>query len=340
MVKQVSIVVPLRNDERYISKCLDSIKDQTYPQDKLEIIVVDGKSEDNSADIVRRYAQSRPIKLLENPRKITPVARNIGVREATGEYVAIIDSHNFVEPDYIEKGVGILESRSDIDCVGGRRTNIGSGYIGGAIAAVLGSPFGVGDSKHRTGNSEQLVDTVALPIYRRAVFTKVGLFDERLVRNQDNDFNFRLRGQGGGILLAPQMVAYYFVPNNLTGFCRQAFKYGFWNIRMVRIVGGGLSARHFAPLAFVLALIAAAFLFLFGDYRLLLLLGLAYFTPAIFFGVIAGQKSGRRFIPALPLLFLLLHLTYGVGSLYSVIETFIRRKRDLVDQTEQAALRG
>jgi len=320
----VSIVVPLRNEELFISLCLQALVAQDYPADKLEIIVVDGASEDKSAAIVEEFAARHSnIMLLLNGRKITPVARNIGIGNAGGEYIAIIDSHSRIDPGYIRETTAIMRNHPEIDCVGGAMKTIGLGFWGQAAAAALASPFGVGDSKFRTSDREALVDTVAFPVYRRSVFDKIGTFDERLARNQDNDFNFRLRRDDGKILLTPKVNSYYYAPPTLYKFCRQAWRNGFWNLRLTRLVGQGLSLRHFVPLAFVIALLVSLGGWIFaGEGRPFVALAIVYGAAAVLASLAGGEKNGWRYVPVLPILFLLLHLSYGLGSAAGLVEIF------------------
>lgn len=318
----ISIVVPLRNDEAYIYKCLESLVSQTWNANEPEILVVDGQSRDKSLEIVQTFAgKHRNVIVINNPRKITPVARNIGVSRAGGDYVAIIDSHSYVDPDYLEKIVAILETRPDLACVGGAMKTLGANFLGKATALVLSSPFGVGNSKFRTSDKEQLVDTTAFCVYRRSVFDSIGLFDERLARNQDNDFNYRLRRQGGNILLTPATRSYYFAPDSLRKFCRQAFRNGLWNIRMAFLVGEGLAPRHFVPLFFLLAYLGAAFGWLFGEPAALLVISTIYLITAFSFSLRSTGLRRLYFLPLLPPLFFILHSAYGFGLLAGLAES-------------------
>ncbi|MDP1808299.1 MAG: glycosyltransferase family 2 protein [Actinomycetota bacterium] len=321
----VSVIVPLRNDKLYIHQCLESLAKQTYPAEKLKIIIVDGISDDGSVAIAKDFIDNyRNFSLAQNAARIVPAARNIGLSLATGQYIGMVDSHSYLDADYIERAVGLLRDREEIDCVGGTMKTIGAGYLAGAISSVLCSPFGVGNSSFRISNRELLVDTVPFAVYRRAVFEKIGQFDERLVRNEDNDFHWRLRRQGGKILLTPKINSYYYAPNTLRKFCRQAFRNGLWNIRMVRLVGRRrLAWRHLAPLTLVSALAVAAILAFFGRPELLLAIGLAYLAAALTGIVGARRNGGWRFFPILPMLFLLMHLSYGIGSATGLIEALI-----------------
>ena len=189
---KVSIIIPCRNEEKYIGKCLESIIKQAYPKDKIEILIIDGMSEDNTRGIIERYIKKyQYIKLINNSKRIVPTALNIGIKRAMGDIIIRIDVHSSYPCDYIEKIVLWIE-KSKADNVGGILI-VKPGaetVIAKAIASVLSHPFGVGNALFRIGiKNPQYVDTVPLGAYKRTVFDKIGLFDEDLVRNQDDEFN-------------------------------------------------------------------------------------------------------------------------------------------------------
>lgn len=319
----VSLIVPLKNDDKFIEQCLESLIAQGYPAEKLEIIVVDGKSKDGSLKMVEEFNRLHGrIRLLENPRVITAAGANIGLKQARGAVLGVISSHSTLDREYVATMVKLLNERPDVMCAGGSMKTIGSGYLGQAIAIVLSSSFGVGGSKFRTSNRAQLVDTLAFGLYPRSVFETIGLFDERLVRNEDNQFHWRLRKTGAKLMLVPDAHSYYHAPGTIRKFTRQAYNNGLWNIRLLRLVGAGLSGRHLVPFFFVATLIIAIGLSLYGQTELLAALALAYFAGSAIASLAAGVKRGWRFIAVLPILFLLMHLSYGIGSLVGLIEAF------------------
>mgnify|MGYP000088295252 CR=1 FL=1 len=318
----VSVIIPTRQERDTIEKCLDSILANSYPLDKLEIIVVDGMSSDGTREIVKRYAAQYPmIRLLDNPRLITPVALNIGVKAAQGDIIVRVDAHSYVDKDFLAQSIKALSEHPEADCVGGVVYSVGRGLIGEAIAAVLGSPFGVGNARFRIGKHEGFVDTVAYGAYRKDVFKKYGLFDERLVRNQDIEFNSRLRKHGGRIYLTPAIKAYYCSPSSLLAFCRKNFSNGLWNIYTTKVARGSLSLRHFVPLGFVLGLLASGGLAFFNDIGRILLgfIGGSYLLGALLASISVGIRKGLKFVSILPLVFFTLHFSYGLGSLWGIL---------------------
>ena len=208
-VRTVSIICPLFNEEKFIERCILSILEQDYPQDKLEVLLIDGRSTDHTADIVRRYTEKYPfIKLLDNPERVVPYALNKGLEAATGEVIMRIDGHCTYPTNYISELVRYLYEL-DADNVGGvwNTQPANDTAVCHAIALASSHPFGVGGSMHKIGASKIMeTDTVPFGCYKREVFEKTGLFDTDLVRNQDDEFNGRLQNLGGKIFLIPQVI--------------------------------------------------------------------------------------------------------------------------------------
>src|SRR5260370_34587788 len=184
---RVSVIVPIRNEERYIGTCLQSLLEQTYPKTLYEILVVDGRSSDQSKKIVEEFARTNEIvRCLDNPEAIAPAAMNIGIRSAAGEIIIRADGHNFYPKDYVANCVKYL-AETGADNVGGPWRTVPSDSSFGAkvVVAILTNPFGVGGSRFRTRMFEGFVETVPFGAFRRELFDRVGLFDEKLVRNKD-----------------------------------------------------------------------------------------------------------------------------------------------------------
>jgi len=313
MTTMVSVILPIRNEEKYIARCLDSIVGQDYSKDNLEILVVDGMSDDKTRSIIEGYAMAHPfIRMLDNPRKITPCALNIGIKNARGNIIIRMDGHATYSVDYIQKCVEFL-NKTGSDSVGGPMRAVGTDYISNAIALVYNSPFGLGGGKFHDEKWEGEVDTTYLGCWPRRVFDKVGLFDERLVRNQDIEFNSRIRKSSGKIFLTPEIKSYYYCRPDLVSLWDQNFKNGIWGIKTLKITPGSLSLRHFVPVLFVLGLIMGWVVtpIWFAIIRSYMLCN-AYFSLRI------GMKSEFKYIFIIPVVFLILHLSYGLGSLVGV----------------------
>jgi len=305
----VSVIIPCRNEEKYIGKCLDTILEQDYPKKKIEVLIIDGRSEDNTKEIIKNYSEKFPfIKLLENPKKFTNFAFNIGIKESKGEIIMIMGAHAGYKKDYISKCIKYLKEY-DADNVGGIMKTLPSKdtIFAKAIALCLSHPFGAGGSWFRTGSKEiRLVDTVFGGCYKKEVFAKVGLFNENLLRSQDMEFNLRLKEAGGKILLVPDIVAYYYPKPKLKDFFWHNFEDGVWAVLPFKFIKRPLKLRHYIPLVFVLSLPLSIW-----PYILLSL----YFSFRI-----AIRKENFRYLFIMPIVFAARHIAYGVGSIWGLIK--------------------
>jgi len=320
----VTVVVPMRNEEAYIAKCLRSIVEQDYPQDSLEILVVDGLSDDRSREIVEELRGQYPfIRLLDNPRRIVPTAMNIGIKEAGGEVIVRVDGHCRLVPDYISQCVRYLEE-TGVACVGGAIESIGQTPMARAISLAMSLPFGVGDAyfRHAQKQKERYVDTLAFGAYRREVFNRIGLFDEELMRNQDYELNYRLRKAGGKILLTPAIKSYYYTRSSLGKLWSQYFHYGFWKVQMLRKHPRSVNVRQLVPPLFVLALLLSGALSAISSLAtwVFALVVASYLSLSLSFSFSIAAHRGWRYLPILPIIFACLHLSWGLGFLYSLAQ--------------------
>jgi len=251
----VSIIIPMMNEEKYISQCLQSIVKQKYPKELMEVLVIDGMSEDSSRRIVMEFSKRYPyIVLLDNVKRKTTFALNKGISESKGDIIIRVDAHCYLEPDYIIQCIEALR-RSKADNVGGLMRPIGINFIGRAIALAMSSPFGVGGGKFHYKENEMFTDTVYLGAYKREVFDKIGMYDEELHYSEDDELNYRLLKGGGKIFLTPKIRSYYYCRSSIPSFWRQYYNYGYGKVRTLRKHRGLASWRHFVPPAFVLSLI-------------------------------------------------------------------------------------
>jgi succinoglycan biosynthesis protein ExoA len=323
----VSVVIPMRNEAGSIGTLLDGVLGQDYPADRLEILVVDGDSSDDSAAVVARYAARDPrVRLLHNPRRIVPTALNIAIRAARGDVICRIDGHTRIAPDYVRVGVDTLQ-RTGADNVGGPMHAVGGGWFGDAVAAATSSRFGIGSYFH-FGTAEREVDTVYLGMWPRDVFERVGLFDEELVRNQDDEFNYRLRKAGGRIVLTPAMRSWYQNRQSVAGLVRQYYQYGQWKVRVLQKHPRQMSWRHFVPPLFVAGLGALTALGAVASTAAhgAEILFAAYVAAVLCAAVRARTSGGVRGRLATALAFACLHLAWGAGFLHGLI-TFADRWR-------------
>lgn len=330
-VRLVSVIIPCRNEEKYIGQCVDSIIANDYPHAKLEILVVDGMSEDGTRSIVERYVQQYAfVRLVDNPKRIIPFAMNIGIRNAKGIIIMKIDAHSSYEKDYISECVRYLYEY-DADNVGGiwKMVPRNNTLLGKSIVLALASPFGAGDAYYKTGSkTPRWVDTVPFGCYRKEVFDRIGLYDENIARSEDVAINSRLRRAGGRILLVPEIVIYYYARSTFKDFCQHSFDNGFWVTYPLKFGRLLFSLRHLVPLAFVLGLIVLLLLSVFSSILLwLLLLALSlYLVASICFSVkLAVIEKDLRYVCILPIVFAVFHIVYGLGSLYGLLKLLIPR---------------
>lgn len=317
----VSLVVPMYNEGEFIAQCLDAIVGQDYPADCLELLIVDGMSTDNSAAVVEAYmAQHRNIRMLQNPRRIAATAFNIGIREAQGDLIGIVSAHSALAPDYVSQCVYYLK-QTGAEHVGGLMTAVGVGRVAEAIAESTNSPFGVGGSRFHYDKRAQYVESVYMGIYRREVFERVGLFDEELVRNQDDEFNYRLHKAGGRHFQTPAIRSVYYNRATYKSLWRQYLQYGFWKPRVLQKVPGSVRWRHLIPPLFALALVGGAVLAPFSTIARIVWLAIIslYIVVMSIGGGRAARKLGSWAFPLSLAAFSVMHLAYGFGFLGGLI---------------------
>lgn len=324
MYKFISIIIPIRNEEKYIKGCIDSILLQDYPKEHMEIIFVDGMSTDKTRDILNDYMGIYDfIKLYDNPNKIVPYAMNIGIEKSTGEYIIRLDAHSEYAIDYISKCVEKLQT-VDADVVGGLATTKGRGLIGSAIAKLLSSLFGVGNAKFRINAKSGYVDTVPFGAFKKEVFEKFGTYDTRLVRNQDNEMSYRVRKNGGKIYLSDEITFTYYCRDNIKDLMKMGYQNGKWNIITSKLVPGSMSLRHFIPLLFLISLLVGIPL-MFTSFKIIKILFvfelLAYGILNIFYSFKQSRLNIVHFILLL-ILHPLFHISYGFGSVIGILSLY------------------
>jgi glycosyltransferase involved in cell wall biosynthesis len=325
MMPKISILIPVLNEERYIEACLKSILDSDYDRQKMEILVIDGMSSDRTREIVGAFARKHAsVRMIDNPRKIVPVAMNIGIRQASGEYIVRLDAHAAYPRDYFSKLIA-WHQRLDADNVGAViRTEVKHPTPkSNAIAKVLSSKFGVGNSDFRVGvDRPKEVDTVPFGCYRKEVFEQYGYYDERLVRNQDIELNKRILSHGGKIYLVPDVECTYYARENFTDLAKNNFANGKWNILTAYYTKTlhSLSLRHFVPFIFVLSLILPTVgAFLYPKLLFIPLISLISYMALVII-ISLKLKDSMTNIFDLAAAFMVLHLSYGIGSLAGLIE--------------------
>lgn len=333
----VSVILPIRNEAAFIEESLGSVIAQDYPPDRMEVLVVDGMSDDATREIVQRVidqrrdvngSQSLSIKsqnklsigILENPRRIVPTGLNSAIAQARGDIIVRVDGHTVIAPNYVSQTVAALQ-RTEADVVGGLMTAVGQGLVGETIALVHRLRFGLGGGLFHRATKETDADTVFMGSFRRQVFNRVGLFNEELVRNQDIELNTRVRLSGGRVVLSPLIRSTYSCSDSFRALWRKNYANGLWLCKTVTVTPGALSLRHFTPLLFVVSLLLSliAVVWLRPGWVLLALVAGSYLIALSTASIVAAARYGWRYLLSLPLVFLTLHISYGIGSLVGAL---------------------
>ena len=312
----VSVVMPVRNEAGFIARSIGCVLAQDYPVERLEIIVADGRSTDATREIVAALqAENQCLRLIDNPGGIAPTGLNAAIAEAKGEIIVRVDGHCEIAPDYVRNCVRHLLD-DDVEGVGGPIETVSETPVAAAIAAAMSSPFGVGNSAFRTVKDKtMLTDTVAFPAYTRAIIERAGRYDEEMVRNQDDEYNYRLRKLGARILLAADVRARYYSRSSLRSLFRQYYQYGYWKVRVLQKHPRQMRWRQFAPPLFVAALLLG---WLVSGWFWLALCGV-YLTANLAATIYVARQSDWRYVRWLPLVFLCLHVSYGLGFLVGLV---------------------
>jgi len=345
----VSVIIPCRNEEKYIEKCLDSLLAQDYPRDNLEFLIVDGASEDKTKEIIKMYVNKYPfIQLIDNLKKFTSFGLNIGIKKAKGEIIIRADAHTEYPENYISKCVEELLKYSEEEKVGNvggivglpemvgfeeikkrfETSNPGKKYninIAKAIAICLSHPFGAA-SQFRLGTKEpRFVDTVFGGCYKKEVFKEIGFFNEHLIRSQDLEFNLRLKRAGWKILLIPDIIFKYYPKSSFWDFFKHNIDDGIWAIYPIKFIKQPFQLRHYIPLLFILSLIIFFILtFYFSWAKILFILILSiYLSLNLIFSFSIACKNGAIYLLLMPIAFICRHFGYGFGSIWGLIRTMI-----------------
>lgn len=324
----LSVICPIYNEEKYIAACIESVLQQDYPREDLEVLFVDGMSTDRTRAIVGEYAEQYPfIRLLDNPKRIVPPALNIAIREAKGDIILRLDAHAKYPDDYFSVLVRKL-TELNADNVGGvcRTLPVKNTPVCRAIASALSSPFGMGNSYFRIGaDKEMAVDTVPFGCFRREIFDRIGLFDEELVRNQDDEFNGRIIKNDGRIFLIPTVVIDYFARDTIGKVSKMFYQYGLFKPLVNKKLGKPATVRQFFPLCFVLGLIIGlALCFVHPLFRYLYVLVLAAYLLMAFYFALKMEKEPKTVL-LLVATFATIHVSYGWGYIRGIAKVVTGR---------------
>jgi glycosyltransferase involved in cell wall biosynthesis len=330
MQPTVSLIIPCFNEEKYIGQVVECILRQDYPHSLIEALFVDGNSNDATRAILAGYSEREPfLRLLDNPRRRVPFAMNLGIANSTGEIVIRMDAHALYPDNYVSMLVRHL-LELDADNVGGTWTSLpgNSTLTALAIAKASSSVFGVGNAFYRIGATRiQQVNTVPFGCYRRELFSRIGLFDEEMNRNQDDEFNARLATKGGRIFLVPGIEIIYFARSTAGQMIRMFFIDGLYKPLVMVKAGKPTTVRPFIPLFFVLFLgiFIPAGILLPALLPVLLAGTGAYVLANLWFSFRISRENRKPVLLLfLPCLFLFIHVSYGLGFLAGLFRLLAR----------------
>ncbi len=328
---RIAIVIPVLNEESFIERCLNSVLNQNFLMDDVEIVIVDGGSSDHTLHIVRgKYGHYDNITMLNNPKKNQAAAFNLGVYHTSAPLIIRMDAHCEYDKEYIAIIEKYIMSDSTIGNVGGKVITLPSvsGLMAATIAILNQSKFGIGGAAFRVSNCAQTVDTVPFGAFPRKVLLKVGLMNEVLFRGEDNDFNRRILKADYKIFFDPAIKCNYFARSTLFSCVKQMFANGESIGLLVRESPDSIALRHIIPSLFVASLFGSLLLVVVNAlfiYGFLLIVGMYLFANVVS-SIQEGKKHGIKFVPYLSALFLLSHSSYGIGTIFGLIKYVIFKK--------------
>ncbi|MFL6229580.1 MAG: glycosyltransferase family 2 protein [Pyrinomonadaceae bacterium] len=317
----VSIVIPCFNEERFIGEVIGRLASQ-YDEDRFEIIIVDGGSTDATravvSDCVARTLRAS-VRLIDNPARHIPAALNLGIAAARGEIVARMDAHAVPSENYLRRCVELLDDADDTVIGAPCRIRPAAETLSArAVALVVAHPFGIGDAQYRISHAgaPREVDTVPFGVFSKSLWQSLSGFDESLLANEDYDFNYRVRAQGGRVVLDTAAHTVYYARPTLGALARQYFRYGRWKAQMLRQHPRSVRWRHAVAPAFVasLAAVALAGIFWHAAWWLLPLALGAYLAPSLAFAVsLARREVDYKLVAPIVAAFFVVHCTWGAG---------------------------
>lgn len=316
----ISIIIPTLDEERFIVNCIDSLISGDYPSSKIEILIIDGGSKDNTKTVVEQAkVGDAKLRVIDNPKKIVPAALNIGIREAKHEIIMWAGAHAKYNRDYVS---AIVETLMTEKCAsaGGLLLPTADTFLGKSIAIATSSRFGIGNAKYRFAQILQEVDTVFGGCWRKADIQKIGGFNESWVRNQDFELNLRLRNDVGPIVLNPEAKCFYYCRESAWSLAKQYFGYGYWRCRTVLRYRSSFTTRLAAPLFLLGGLGISGVLLIYKHpvgYILPIVYGISLLVVSAYQAV--KHRSLLHF-PTLPIMFATIHLSWAAGFYWSLFK--------------------
>ena len=316
----VSVLMPVFNEERFIAHSLQAVLEQDYPPERLEVIVADGRSTDQTRDIVQSFQARHPnVRLIDNPGRIVSTGLNRALESARGDIVVRLDGHCEYPKDYVRRVVELREA-AGADDAGGVLVPLGNGsYASQAVAAAYYSPVGIGNALRGYADSTEIceVDTVHGGCWERERLLALGGFDEEMVRNQDDELSFRLRKAGGRIVRCSAIRVKYWVRESYRRLFMQFAQYGYWKVRVLRKHPRQSSVRHIVPSLFILTLLTSVALAPFSTIaRWTLAVSAGGYALAMgWAGLREARRTELRLWPGIAFAIPVMHMGYGAGFL-------------------------
>nr|WP_294837877.1 glycosyltransferase family 2 protein [Prevotella sp.] len=321
---EVAIVIPTLNEERFISRCLNSIIKQTYEFEKMDVMIIDGGSNDKTKDIVAEYQKSHQnIRFIENKKKIQSVAFNIGFKKSTAPYIIRLDAHAEYDSKYISLCIENLKQDEKRGNVGGRCNILPFNQsIWAQTNAILNhSRFGIGGAAFRVSNEAHNTDSVPFGAFPRKIIEKIGGMREDLPRGEDNEYNSRIRKAGYKIFFDPNIISSYFARPTLGASCKQMYANGNSIGYLYYIDREAIGIRHLVPLLFVVSgLFSIIISVLWSPFCYVFCGGLALYIIADAIASIMGAKDNVKCTLPLFILFFCVHVSYGMGTIAGLIK--------------------
>lgn len=313
----LSVVVPCYNEKNNIEECLKSLICQEFIYGKYEIVIVDGISNDGTRELLNKYCSIYSnIKVVDNIKKYTPHALNLGIENSRGDFISILGAHSVYDKYYLANSYSLFLKHPDADCTGGPIVSDGKTIFGKAAALAMSHPLGVGNAKHRFPDYEGYAEGACFPTFRKEVFEKIGNYDERLIKNQDDDLNFRLNKSGGKVYISPEASATYYVRDTPLSLIKQYFHYGFWRVAVTRKHKQPIAIRQVIPAFFIiiffLSLVSLFFLPT-GINYMGLVIPVIYFGTLVITAITMAGKKNFKVLCLFPIAAVILHFSYGIG---------------------------
>ena len=321
---KLSICIIAYNEENFLPRLLEDIKSQEYPHEYTEVVLIDGMSQDKTKAIMEAFKAEDNgfynVQVLDNPKRIQAAGWNVAVDNFTGDVLSRIDAHTHIPSDFSRKVMADIEQGENV--VGGKRPCLVESDSKWAkmLLSTENALFGSSINSSRRSETKTYINTMFHASYRREVFEKVGHFNEKLIRTEDNEMHYRIREAGYKLLYDPEIVSYQYARSSLKRMIKQKFGNGYWIGQTVKVCPRCLSLYHFVPLAFVLAIIVTSVIAVFGFPWLSLIMWGLYGLFAFVSMIIAMINDGFSFAMLLmPAIFLVLHVSYGIGTLCGLL---------------------